>query len=147
SHDLEFWDDVSVPAHFLMPEGSLPIVPVLTNCVAPPLPTPKRSWALGSFVRRFIEGRPAHERIALIATGGISHWIGVPNTGHKMLCPTMPARFLTGRRSTCEPGRNALTPTSTARPPLTTSTTRPSTGRPFSCACVMASHTLILSAL
>ena len=82
SHELEFWDDVSVPAHFLMPEGTLPIVPVLTNCVAPPLPTPKRSWALGAFVRRFIDGRPARERIALIATGGISHWIGVPNTGH-----------------------------------------------------------------
>jgi catalytic LigB subunit of aromatic ring-opening dioxygenase len=82
SHDLEFWDDVSVPAHFLMPEGTLPIVPVLTNCVAPPLPTPKRSWALGAFVRRFIDGRPARERVALIATGGISHWIGVPNTGH-----------------------------------------------------------------
>jgi catalytic LigB subunit of aromatic ring-opening dioxygenase len=82
SHDLEFWDDVSVPAHFLMPEGTLPILPVLTNCVAPPLPTPKRSWALGSFIRRFIDARPGHERVALIATGGISHWIGVPNTGH-----------------------------------------------------------------
>jgi 2'-aminobiphenyl-2,3-diol 1,2-dioxygenase large subunit len=82
SHDLEFWDDVSVPAHFLMPEGTIPIVPVLTNCVAPPLPTPKRSWALGGFVRDFIDGRPSHERVALIATGGISHWIGVPNTGH-----------------------------------------------------------------
>ena len=82
SHDLEFWDDVSVPAHFLMPEGTLPIVPVLTNCVAPPLPTPRRSWALGAFVRKFIDGRPANERVALVATGGISHWIGVPNTGH-----------------------------------------------------------------
>jgi hypothetical protein len=82
SHDLEFWDDVSVPAHFLMPAGTLPIVPVLTNCVAPPLPTPRRSWALGGFVRRFIDARPASERVALIATGGISHWIGVPNTGH-----------------------------------------------------------------
>jgi hypothetical protein len=82
SHDLEFWDDVSVPAHFLMPEGTLPILPVLTNCVAPPLPTPKRSWALGSFIKRFIDARPGHERVALIATGGISHWIGVPNTGH-----------------------------------------------------------------
>jgi hypothetical protein len=82
SHDLEFWDDVSVPAHFLMPEGTLPILPVLTNCVAPPLPTPKRSWALGQFVRRFIDERPGPERVALIATGGISHWIGVPNTGH-----------------------------------------------------------------
>jgi len=82
SHDLEFWDDVSVPAHFLMPEGTLPILPVLTNCVAPPLPTPKRSWTLGGFVKRFIDTRPGDERVALIATGGISHWIGVPNTGH-----------------------------------------------------------------
>src|SRR6266446_414412 len=46
----------------------------------------------------------------------------------RIVWPTMEARFFTGRRSTWEPGRNALTPTSTARPPLTTSTTRPSTG-------------------
>jgi Catalytic LigB subunit of aromatic ring-opening dioxygenase len=82
SHDLEFWDDVSVPAHFLMPEATLPILPVLTNCVAPPLPTPRRSWQLGEFVRRFVDARPGRERVALMATGGISHWIGVPNTGH-----------------------------------------------------------------
>ena len=50
----------------------------------------------------------------------------------RMGCPIMLARFFTGRRSTCEPGRNAFTPTSTLRPPLTTSTTRPSTGEPFS---------------
>jgi hypothetical protein len=55
---------------------------VLTNCVAPPLPTPKRSWQLGGFVREFLDARPRHERVALIGTGGISHWIGVPNTGH-----------------------------------------------------------------
>ncbi len=65
----------------------------------------------------------------------------------RMFIPTIEARFFTGRRSTCEPGRNALTPTSTARPPLTTSMTRPSTAAPFSCARVMASQTLILSAL
>src|SRR5213594_669555 len=65
----------------------------------------------------------------------------------RIVWPTMEARFFTGRRSTWEPGRNALTPTSTARPPLTTSTTRPSTGAPFSYAWVIASQTLILSAL
>src|SRR5206468_2912532 len=65
----------------------------------------------------------------------------------RIVWPTMEARFFTGRRSTCEPGRNALTPTSTARPPLTTSTTRPSTGADFSYAWVIASQTLILSAL
>jgi hypothetical protein len=50
----------------------------------------------------------------------------------RMVWPSMEPRFLTGRRSTWEPGRKARTPTSTASPPLTTSTTRPSTGEPAS---------------
>jgi hypothetical protein len=91
SHELEFWDDVSVPAHFLLREGT-PIVPVLTNCVAPPLPTPRRCWALGEFVRRFVASRPAGERVALVATGGISHWIGVP--GHGRINPDFDRRVL-----------------------------------------------------
>lgn len=82
SHELEFWDDVSVPLHFLMPDASIPIVPILTNCVAPPLPRPRRSWEMGAFVAAFIERvRPGAERVALLGSGGISHWIGVPGTG------------------------------------------------------------------
>jgi protocatechuate 4,5-dioxygenase beta chain/2,3-dihydroxyphenylpropionate 1,2-dioxygenase len=81
SQELEFWDDVSVPLHFLDPDGRIPIVPVLVNCVAPPLPTPRRCHALGGFLRRFVESRPAAERVAVIGTGGISHWIGVPGHG------------------------------------------------------------------
>jgi hypothetical protein len=37
------------------------------------------------------------------------------------------SRFRTGRTSTCEPGRKARTPMSTARPPLIRSMTRPMT--------------------
>ena len=81
SHELEFWDDVSVPLHFLMPEATVPIVPILTNCVAPPLPSPRRSYELGGFVRAFIQSRPAGERVALVGSGGISHWIGIPGHG------------------------------------------------------------------
>lgn len=81
AHELEFWDDASVPLNFLMPEAKFPIVPVLTNCVAPPLPRPRRSWEVGAFVRAFVESRPAGERVALLGTGGISHWIGVPENG------------------------------------------------------------------
>lgn len=82
SHELEFWDDLSVPLHFLMPEATVPIVPILTNCVAPPLPRPRRSYELGAFVEAFIDDvRPGAERVALLGSGGISHWIGVPGTG------------------------------------------------------------------
>jgi hypothetical protein len=81
SHELEFWDDVSVPLHFLDPDGRIPIVPVLINCVAPPLPTPRRCHALGAFLRAFVAGRPAAERVAVVGSGGLSHWIGVPGHG------------------------------------------------------------------
>lgn len=85
SHELEFWDDVSVPLHFLMPEATVPIVPILTNCVAPPLPSPRRCYELGGFLRAFIQSRPAGERVALVGSGGISHRIGIP--GHGTISP------------------------------------------------------------
>jgi hypothetical protein len=81
SHDIESWDELSVPLHFLMPGGEVPLVTVYTNCAAPPLPTPRRCHQVGAFVGDFIRARPGHERVALVATGGISHWVGTPETG------------------------------------------------------------------
>jgi hypothetical protein len=81
SHDIESWDELSVPLHFLMPGGEVPLVTVYTNCAAPPLPTPRRCHQVGAFVGDFIRSRPSQERVALVATGGISHWVGTPETG------------------------------------------------------------------
>lgn len=81
SYEIESWDELSVPLHFLLPEGNVPIVPVYTNCGAPPLPVLQRCHDMGAFVGGFIRSRPARERIALVATGGISHWVGTPETG------------------------------------------------------------------
>jgi catalytic LigB subunit of aromatic ring-opening dioxygenase len=81
SYDIESWDELSVPLHFLMPEGEVPIVTVYTNCAAPPLPTPRRCREVGAFVGDFIRSRPSGERIGLVATGGLSHWVGTPETG------------------------------------------------------------------
>ena len=36
---------------------------------------------MGALVGDFIRSRPAGERVALLATGGISHWVGTPQTG------------------------------------------------------------------
>jgi len=81
SYEIESWDELSVPLHFLTPEGNVPVAPVYTNCAAPPLPTPRRCHEVGAFVGTFSRSRPATERIALLATGGISHWVGTPETG------------------------------------------------------------------
>ena len=81
SYEIESWDELSVPLHFLTPEGGVPIAPVYTNCGAPPLPTPRRCHEVGAFVGDFVRSRPATERIALVATGGVSHWVGTPETG------------------------------------------------------------------
>lgn len=92
SYELEFVDDVSVPLHFLMPEPTLPIVPILINCVAPPLPSPRRCYELGGFLRAFIQRRPAGERVALVGSGGMSHRIGTP--GHGTISPEFDQRIL-----------------------------------------------------
>jgi protocatechuate 4,5-dioxygenase beta chain/2'-carboxy-2,3-dihydroxybiphenyl 1,2-dioxygenase large subunit/2'-aminobiphenyl-2,3-diol 1,2-dioxygenase large subunit len=81
SYEIESWDELSVPLHFLLPDGEVPIVAVYTNCAAPPLPRPTRSREVGAFVGGFIRSRRAGERVALLATGGLSHWVGTPETG------------------------------------------------------------------
>lgn len=81
SYEIESWDELSVPLHFLLPDGDVPITPIYTNCGAPPLPLPRRCRQMGAFVGDFIRSRPAGERVALIATGGVSHWVGTPETG------------------------------------------------------------------
>ena len=57
------------------------MVTVYTNCAAPPLPLPRRCLEVGAFVGDFVRGRAAPGRVALLATGGLSHWVGTPETG------------------------------------------------------------------
>ena len=68
-----------VPLHFLTPKFDLPVVPVNINCQGPPLAPLHRAWALGQALRRAADAVP--ERIAIIATGGISHWPATPDSG------------------------------------------------------------------
>ena len=68
-----------LPLHFLNPNMAIPIVPVVINTLTPPMPTAKRCFALGEFLGRALEKNP--KRIALIATGGLSHWPGEAKHG------------------------------------------------------------------
>lgn len=71
---------VTTPIH-RMGEPGIPLVPVLQNTVLPPLAPPNQSIALGRSVRRALEAYDKVERVGVLATGGMSHWIGTPEMG------------------------------------------------------------------
>lgn len=53
-----------------------PIVPVALNAYYPPnVPCPGRCWALGRALRAALEAWPGPERIVLVASGGLSHFV------------------------------------------------------------------------
>ncbi|HET7004343.1 MAG TPA: extradiol ring-cleavage dioxygenase [Candidatus Binatia bacterium] len=58
----------------ILPGTRLPMVPVMVNTYYPPnQPTPKRCYALGQAVRKAIEAWDSDKRVALLASGGLSH--------------------------------------------------------------------------
>jgi len=60
----------------LLPGCNLPMVPVMVNTYYPPnQPTPKRCYALGQTVRQAIESWDGDSRVAVIASGGLSHTV------------------------------------------------------------------------
>jgi aromatic ring-opening dioxygenase catalytic subunit (LigB family) len=69
------------PMHFLNPDGAIPILPVFVNCNVPPLPSLKRTLALGRALGAAARAQTILRRIAIVGTGGLSHWIGLPQTG------------------------------------------------------------------
>ena len=59
----------------LMGDRVVPIVPVLLNTYYPPnQPTPRRCYQLGRALRQAIESWPVRKRVAVVASGGLSHF-------------------------------------------------------------------------
>jgi hypothetical protein len=81
--ELQLVADVGAPLYYLMPElpPQLTIVPIFINCVAPPLPTMRRCYDLGVAVRRALDAFAGDRRVAIMGTGGISHWVGLEREG------------------------------------------------------------------
>lgn len=70
---------IAVPLSFLTPRFDLPIIPANINCQGPPLAPLHRAYAFGRALRSAADAVP--ERVALIGTGGLSHWPATPNSG------------------------------------------------------------------
>lgn len=79
SDKLMFDDNFSVPLLYLTPKYDIPLVPIHMNCLMPPVPQPRRCYEVGQSIARIVrEARPAGERVAIMATGGLSHDPGGP---------------------------------------------------------------------
>lgn len=58
----------------LLPGGALPMVPIMVNTYYPPnQPSPKRCYVFGQAVRKAIDSWPSERKVALMASGGLSH--------------------------------------------------------------------------
>lgn len=79
AEEWKFDHGIMVPLNFLTPRYDMPIIPVNINCQGPPLTPLNRAWEFGAALRRACDSVP--EKIALVGTGGISHWPATPDSG------------------------------------------------------------------
>jgi aromatic ring-opening dioxygenase catalytic subunit (LigB family) len=76
---IELQHTQTVPLYFLLPEQTLPILPIYVNTWVDPAPSPRRCYQVGELIREVANS--AQERVAILATGGLSHFPGSPRIG------------------------------------------------------------------
>ena len=79
AQEWKFDHGISVPLNFLTPDYDLDIIPVNINCQGPPLTPLNRAYEFGRALRKACDAVP--EKIAIVGTGGISHWPCTPDSG------------------------------------------------------------------
>jgi protocatechuate 4,5-dioxygenase beta chain/2,3-dihydroxyphenylpropionate 1,2-dioxygenase len=81
SGDLDFDENFCVPLALLDPATRIPLVPVIVNGVNRPGPTTRRCYAFGQMIRAAIEAYGGASRVVVLGTGGLSHWVGMRESG------------------------------------------------------------------
>lgn len=76
---VELQHTQTVPLYFLANEAKIPILPIYVNTWVDPAPSPRRCYQVGELIRQV--ANDAKERIAILATGGLSHFPGSPRIG------------------------------------------------------------------
>jgi len=92
SMDLTLDHGVLTPLHLAGVATTVSVVPVMVNCVQPPLPTMRRAFQWGQFLGDALRRYDGLERVAVLATGGLSHDISTPRMG--MVNETFDREFL-----------------------------------------------------
>lgn len=76
---VELQHTQTVPLYFLLPQSTLPILPVYVNTWVDPAPSPRRCFQVGELIREVANS--SKDRVAILATGGLSHFPGSPRIG------------------------------------------------------------------
>lgn len=63
------------PYEVLLPEKTVPVLPIMIDCAAAPRPSLARSWEFGEAVGAALRGLDDDLRILVLASGGLSHWV------------------------------------------------------------------------
>ncbi len=81
SHRLRLDHGTCIPLWRTGVPPELPLVPILVNDLEEPMPSIRRCFAWGRLLRRAIESYAEPLRVAVLATGGLSHSIGEATMG------------------------------------------------------------------
>ena len=76
---IELQHTQNVPLYFLLREPTIPILPIYVNTWVDPAPSPRRCYQVGELIRAVAD--QSKERVAILATGGLSHFPGSPRIG------------------------------------------------------------------
>jgi protocatechuate 4,5-dioxygenase beta chain len=71
---------VMVPVHLAVPHETK-VVPIYIASGVEPLISWKRCHQLGGLLREAVQSFPGDERVVILGTGGISHWVGTAEMG------------------------------------------------------------------
>ncbi len=80
SKTLSLDHSAMVPIHLAVP-ANLRVVPVYVSCGVEPYISGARCQELGALLARAVASFPAERRVVILGTGGVSHWVGMPQMG------------------------------------------------------------------
>jgi 2,3-dihydroxyphenylpropionate 1,2-dioxygenase len=79
SIDMTIDHGLTHAVQYLWPSASVPIIPIVINLFAPPLPSVQRCAQLGQALASAVRDFPANCRVAVVASGGLSHTLPWPD--------------------------------------------------------------------
>jgi protocatechuate 4,5-dioxygenase beta chain len=86
SNEITIDHSIVVPLLFTRPEMDIPIVPILTNCIAPPLPRAQRFYQVGQAIRSVVDAIPGDKRVGVLVSGHLSLEVGGPKQFERHRC-------------------------------------------------------------
>src|SRR5580704_14029137 len=87
-----------VQSYDLVGGDGIPLVPLVVNTAAPPLPSLERCAALGAALGTAIRDAAFPGRVLLIASGGLSHWLPSNDPRDSSLAAERRASVIHGRK-------------------------------------------------